>query len=32
MIGFGALLGADIPTTATGTPNDLMIDYVRIWN
>ncbi len=28
---FGAKTGAVIPTTAAGTPSDMMIDYVRIW-
>ena len=26
-----ATTGATLPTSATGTPNDLMLDYVRIW-
>jgi len=31
MLAFQATAGATRPTSATGTPNDLMIDYVRIW-
>jgi hypothetical protein len=31
MLAFQATTGAVLPTKATGTPNDLMIDYVRIW-
>jgi hypothetical protein len=31
MLAFQANAGADFPTSATGSPNDLMIDYVRIW-
>ncbi|MHB1846029.1 MAG: hypothetical protein ACYCWW_14480, partial [Deltaproteobacteria bacterium] len=31
MLAFQATSGATEPTSATGTPNDLMLDYVRIW-
>lgn len=31
MLAFQATAGAAQPTSAAGTPNDLMLDYVRIW-
>jgi hypothetical protein len=31
MLAFQATTGATLPTSATGQPNDLMLDYVRIW-
>ncbi|HEX4514195.1 MAG TPA: family 16 glycosylhydrolase [Polyangiaceae bacterium] len=31
MFAFQATTGATLPTSGTGAPNDLMIDYVRIW-
>lgn len=31
MIGFSTYPGVDNPTSATGQPNDLMVNYVRVW-
>jgi hypothetical protein len=31
MLAFQATAGATVPTTANGTPNDLMLDYVRVF-
>jgi hypothetical protein len=31
MLAFQATTGAVLPTSATGQPSDLMLDYVRIW-
>jgi hypothetical protein len=31
MFAFQATTGATLPTSATSTPNDLMLDYIRIW-
>jgi hypothetical protein len=31
MLAFQATNGATLPTSDTGEPNDLMLDYVRIW-
>jgi hypothetical protein len=28
---FQAVEGAKYPTSATGEPNDMMVDYVRVW-